>query len=98
MRRGSLKAFIEYFQPLMPPKSQTEPVDFGQTAVLECMTDLWDKVLRTCSPNPEVFFLCREELGLFNVLYRLGAKVPTAEITERVRRRLRAHHRTSNCA
>jgi predicted unusual protein kinase regulating ubiquinone biosynthesis (AarF/ABC1/UbiB family) len=65
---------------------QQEAVDFGQTTVLECMTELWDKVLKTCPPNPEVFFLCRQELGLFNVLYRLGATVPTAEITERVRK------------
>ena len=80
-----LKAFIEFFQFLMPPKNQTEAVDFGQTALLESMMELWDKVLSTCAPNPEVFFLCRQELGLFNVLYRLGAKVPTADITERVR-------------
>jgi predicted unusual protein kinase regulating ubiquinone biosynthesis (AarF/ABC1/UbiB family) len=80
-----LKAFTEYLQVLMPPKSQKGAVDFGQTTVLESTTALWDRVLKTCPPNPEVFFLCRQELGLFNVLYRLGAKVPTAEITERVR-------------
>jgi predicted unusual protein kinase regulating ubiquinone biosynthesis (AarF/ABC1/UbiB family) len=84
--RPVLKAFTEFLQFLMPPKAQKEAVDFGQATVLESMTKLWDKVLKTCPPNPEVFFLCRQELGLFNVLYRLGATVPTAEITERVRK------------
>ena len=64
-------------------------IDFGQTKVLECMTELWEKVLKTCPPNPEVFFLCRQELGLFNVLYRLGAQVATTEVTERVRSAMR---------
>jgi predicted unusual protein kinase regulating ubiquinone biosynthesis (AarF/ABC1/UbiB family) len=84
-----LKAFQEFFQIVMPPKSQTEAVDFGQSTVLKRMTGLWDKVLKTSPPNPEVFFICRQELGLFNVLYRLGARVPTAEITERVRMGMR---------
>ena len=80
-----LKAFVEYLQYFMPTKSQKEVIDFGQTTVLECMTELWEKVLKTCPPNPEVFFLCRQELGLFNVLYRLGAQVATTEVTQRVR-------------
>ena len=84
-----LRAFREYLQYLMPPKSQKQAIDFGQTTVLESMTELWEKVLKTCPPNPEVFFLCRQELGLFNVLYRLGAEVATAEVTERVRRATR---------
>ncbi len=84
--RPLLRAFVEYLQYFMPTRSQKEAVDFGKTTVLDSMTELWEKVLKTCPPNPEVFFLCRQELGLFNVLYRLGARVATAEVTERVRR------------
>ena len=80
-------AFREYLQYLMPTKGRKRAIDFGEPTALDSMTSLWDKVLRTCPPNPEVFFICRQELGLFNVLYRLKARVSTTEITERVRGR-----------
>jgi predicted unusual protein kinase regulating ubiquinone biosynthesis (AarF/ABC1/UbiB family) len=84
-----LDAFREYLQYLMPTKGANQAIDFGEPTALDSMTSLWDKVLRTCPPNPEVFFICRQELGLFNVLYRLGARVATAEVTARVRRAVR---------
>jgi len=84
-----LQAFMEYLQFLMPKKGRKKAIDFGQGKVLESLTSLWDKVLKTCPPNPEVFFLCRQELGLFNVLHRLGARVATTEVTGRVRRAVR---------
>lgn len=87
--RPILQAFREYLQYVMPTKGQKEPIDFGQPTVLESLTVLWEKVLKTCPPNPEVFFLCRQELGLFNVLHRLGARVATTAVTARVRRAAR---------
>lgn len=80
-----LEAFSEFFGHTMPTKDQRKPVDFGEAEVLERMLNIWDKSLRASVPNPEMFFLCRAELGLLNTLNRLGARIVTTDVARRVR-------------
>ena len=83
--RPVLQAFEEFFEHTMPPRDKRRPVDFGEAIVLDRMLNLWDKSLRAAVPNPELFFFCRAELGLFNTLNRLGAKIVTTDVARRIR-------------
>ncbi len=54
-------------------------VDFGQPALLDTLFRIWRKALWAKLANPEFAFITRAELGLYNLLHHLGARVATRE-------------------
>ncbi len=81
--REMMNSFIEYNKIILPMEGQEQVVDFGTPKLFNKMGGIWNDSLRRKLPDPEFFFLCRAELGLFNVLYKLGAKLKTTEIWDR---------------
>ena len=64
-------------------------VDFGQPLLLDTLFRIWRKALRDKLTNPEFAFITRAELGLYNLLHHLGAKVNTREVWNQVIERAR---------
>ena len=83
--RELMNSFIEYNKIILPMEGQEQEVDFGTPKLFHKMGGIWNDSLRRKLPDPEFFFLCRAELGLFNVLYKLGAKLKTTEIWDRIK-------------
>lgn len=84
--RRVMDSLIEFQKLFSPNENRKHAVDFGEKILLARMTALWNDALKNQLSQPDMFFLCRAELGLYNVLYRLGAKVRTTEISERILR------------
>jgi predicted unusual protein kinase regulating ubiquinone biosynthesis (AarF/ABC1/UbiB family) len=59
-------------------------VDFGQPVLLHTLFQTLRKALRDKLTNPEFAFITRAELGLYNLLHHLGAKVDTRDVWRRV--------------
>ncbi len=83
--RELMNSFIEYNQIILPMEGQEQEVDFSTPKLFDKIGGIWNDSLRRKLPDPEFFFLCRAELGLFNVLYKLGAKLKTTEIWDRIK-------------
>jgi hypothetical protein len=83
--REMLDGGIELFEMIFPNrKSGEKEVDFGDARVLAKLTELFRKSIQNKVTNPEFVFASRAELGLYNLLHRLEAKVDTARVRERV--------------
>jgi len=83
--REMLEAGIKFFDLIFPSRVAGEmEVDFGDAKVLTKLTEIFRKSIRNKITNPEFVFASRAELGLYNLLHRLGARVDTARIRERV--------------
>jgi predicted unusual protein kinase regulating ubiquinone biosynthesis (AarF/ABC1/UbiB family) len=54
------------------------PVDFGDPGVLRKLVHLWSESIRNKAVNPEFAFYGRAEIGLYNVLHQLRARIDTA--------------------
>lgn len=63
-------------------------VDFGDPAVLKKMFEVWTESIKTRAVNPEYLFYGRAEMGLYNTLHELKAKIDPAAILPRRRRDL----------
>jgi predicted unusual protein kinase regulating ubiquinone biosynthesis (AarF/ABC1/UbiB family) len=81
--RRVMDSLIEFFELVCPRDGKI--VDFGKKTFLDRLTGLWNHALKNQLSRGEMFFLCRAELGLYNVLYKLSARVKTTQISERVR-------------
>lgn len=57
-------------------------VDFGDAEVLRKMMQLWSESVRSKGVNPEFAFFGRAEMGLYNVLHQLRAKIATGYVSE----------------
>jgi predicted unusual protein kinase regulating ubiquinone biosynthesis (AarF/ABC1/UbiB family) len=55
-------------------------VDFGDPQILNKMTRIWEDSMRSKIINPEFAFYTRAELGLYNLLHQLRARVDTSKI------------------
>jgi hypothetical protein len=55
-------------------------VDFGDGKVLEKLTRLSHDVMRNKLVNPDWIFSSRAEIGLYNVLHLLRAKINTTAV------------------
>ncbi|SPE56602.1 putative ABC1 family protein [Verrucomicrobia bacterium] len=55
-------------------------IDFGDPAVLRKTVHLWGESIRNKAVNPEFAFYGRAEMGLYNVLHQLRAKVDTMAV------------------
>lgn len=56
------------------------PVDFADPGVLRKMVHLWAQSIKNKGVNPEFAFYGRAEMGLYNVLHQLRAKIDTASV------------------
>jgi hypothetical protein len=83
-RRVTL-ASIEFASLIYPdPARGSTVVDFSDPEPLRRMPDIWQMALKNRLSNPEFVFHCRAELGLYNMLHRLHARVDTALLADRV--------------
>jgi predicted unusual protein kinase regulating ubiquinone biosynthesis (AarF/ABC1/UbiB family) len=83
--RRILSQAIRFAELVYPdPKNQNPVVDFGNEAILNALAKLLSDSVRVKLTNPEFIFHTRAELGLYNLLHRLGAKVDTAAVNRRL--------------
>jgi predicted unusual protein kinase regulating ubiquinone biosynthesis (AarF/ABC1/UbiB family) len=83
--REMLDAGIKFFDLIFPSRVVGKmEVDFGDAKVLTKCAELFRRSIRNKITNPEFVFTSRAELGLYNLLHQLGARVDTARIRERV--------------
>jgi len=83
--RRILKAIIEFYNLVFPTDTPGEhDVDFGDIKFMRTLTGLWDVAVRNKFVNPEFAFASRAELGLYNLLHKLGARVDTAKLRQHV--------------
>jgi predicted unusual protein kinase regulating ubiquinone biosynthesis (AarF/ABC1/UbiB family) len=76
-----LKDTIDLYQTIHPaPASNHTVVDFGDGKVLEKLTRLSHDVMRNKLVNPDWIFSSRAEIGLYNVLHLLRAKINTTAV------------------
>jgi hypothetical protein len=83
--RRIMKAIIEFYNLVFPTDTPGEhEVDFGDIKFMRTLTGLWDVAVRNKFVNPEFAFASRAELGLYNLLHKLGARVDTAKLRQHV--------------
>jgi len=82
-----LESTCEYNRSILPDsKSKQQVVDFGDPSVFSGIADSIQVVFETKLVRPQLLFAMRAELGLLNMLHRLGARVETRRIVDRIRR------------
>jgi predicted unusual protein kinase regulating ubiquinone biosynthesis (AarF/ABC1/UbiB family) len=86
-RRALVSFAKDFFGKVYPPETELEDraFDFGKHQVVKEYLKASEQLLKTKGALPEYTFLARAELGLYNMLQRLGARVHTSRI---VRKRL----------
>jgi hypothetical protein len=79
---GRCLAFCRYGTTLIlpSPDSGGPVVDFSDVKFLNSLVNLWKKSLHTKKVNPEFAFYQRAEMGLYNLLHLLRAKVDTSAV------------------
>lgn len=83
--RRIMNAIIDFYNLIFPTDTPGEnEVDFGDIKFMRTLTGLWDVAVRNKFVNPEFAFASRAELGLYNLLHKLSAKVDTAKIRAHV--------------
>jgi predicted unusual protein kinase regulating ubiquinone biosynthesis (AarF/ABC1/UbiB family) len=83
--REMLDGAIQLFEMIFPSRKPGEKeVDFGDPKVLAKLTEMFGKSIQNKITNPEFVFASRAELGLYNLLHRLEARVDTARVREKV--------------
>jgi predicted unusual protein kinase regulating ubiquinone biosynthesis (AarF/ABC1/UbiB family) len=89
--RKLLEQAIAFYEMLFPGASGRTPVvDFGSDKVLNSMFQIWNNCLRSKTINPEFAFYTRAEMGLYNLLHMLRAKIDTAAALVRFYERIEA--------
>lgn len=82
--RQCMRSLIKFYEMIYPPpESGKTIVDFGDPAPLNSLAQNMRDAVRKKLTNPEVAFGSRTELGLYNLLHQLRAKVDTLEISRR---------------
>lgn len=83
--REMLDGAIQFFNLLFPDRGGGgEEVDFGDSRVLAKLAGMFRKSIENRITNPEFAFASRTELGLYNLLHQLDAKINTGRVRERV--------------
>lgn len=84
-RRALVSFARDFFGKVYPPEAELEdrPFDFGKHPVVKEYLQASEELLRTRGALPEYTFLARAELGLYNMLQRLGARVHTSRIVRK---------------
>jgi hypothetical protein len=65
-------------------KGGEKEVNFGDPGVITKLTAMFRKSIENKITNPEFVFASRTELGLYNLLHRLQARVDTGRIKEKI--------------
>jgi len=78
--RQTVALSIEFYKTVFPGG----PVNFGDSKVILTLTELWKEFLRNKLTCPDLIFASRAEMGLYNLLHKLGATVDTTEILNAV--------------
>jgi predicted unusual protein kinase regulating ubiquinone biosynthesis (AarF/ABC1/UbiB family) len=82
--RELLKGAVQFYEMLFPGLSGAGAVvDFGDAKILKAMFRILNDNLRNKMVNPEFAFYARAEMGLYNLLHLLRAKVDTTAILEK---------------
>jgi predicted unusual protein kinase regulating ubiquinone biosynthesis (AarF/ABC1/UbiB family) len=95
LSKSARRAFVEvaenFFRRVYPPEPEKDDqtFDFGKSPVVLEYTRETQKLFRGKALMPQYVFLARAEIGLYDMLHRLGARVHTSRI---VRRHLEAPH------
>lgn len=80
-----LNGAFEFGSRVFPRATATSAmVDFGSDAMFAGMARVAKEVLQSKLIRPEFVFVKRAELGLYNVLHQLGAKIRTCELVNRI--------------
>ena len=96
LNRMARRAFVEvaenFFGRVYPPEpgKESETFDFGRSPIVVEYTRETQKLFRGKALLPQYVFLGRAEIGLYDMLHRLGARVHTSRIVRRNLRRARA--------
>jgi predicted unusual protein kinase regulating ubiquinone biosynthesis (AarF/ABC1/UbiB family) len=78
-----LETITDFYNTVFPPPESNCPVvDFGSPRVLNSLTLNMQKAVRHKLANAEFAFSTRAELGLYNLLHQLAAKVDTADVLQ----------------
>jgi len=79
-----LKGAINFYEMLFPGlKGGGRVVDFGDAKILNAMFQILNDNVRNKMVNPEFAFYARAEMGLYNLLHLLRAKIDTSSILEK---------------
>jgi predicted unusual protein kinase regulating ubiquinone biosynthesis (AarF/ABC1/UbiB family) len=75
---------LDFYEMLFPsPGTGSTVIDFGDPKFLNMMIHLWKDSLQCKSVNPEFVFYQRAEMGLYNLLHFLRARLnPTVAVAE----------------
>jgi len=84
LARELLKRAIHFYEMLFPGLTGGgRVVDFGDPKILKAMFRIFNDNVRNKTVNPEFAFYARAEMGLYNLLHLLRAKVDTSAILEK---------------
>jgi predicted unusual protein kinase regulating ubiquinone biosynthesis (AarF/ABC1/UbiB family) len=79
--RRALSGFSErFYRKVYPPEPNAPPFDFGDASFLREYLREAQALARARGALPEHIFMARAELGLYQTLHRLRARVPTSAI------------------
>lgn len=83
--RRVMKAALQFARRMCPPASAGRAiVDFGDRSLFTGLTAVAKEVLQNKLTRPEWVFVKRAEIGLYNLLHLLGARVNTVELLRRL--------------
>ena len=83
-RRALIKFAANFYRKVYPPGPGNEkPFDFGDSAFLSDYLNESKNLLRTKGVLPELIFMARAEMGLYQTLHRLKARVHTSRIVRK---------------
>jgi len=79
--RKMLEEFEGFASAVFPLPAAAQPVvDFGKPTLLNALGRNLRRAVRDKLTNPQFAFISRAELGLYNLLHQLGARVNTREV------------------
>jgi aarF domain-containing kinase len=79
-RRALIRFADNFYRKVYPPKPEEHFFDFGDAAFLRDFLQESTNLLRTKGMLTEFIFMGRAEMGLYQTLHRLKARVPTSRI------------------
>ncbi len=83
-RRALISFADNFYRKVYPPESEKQsPFDFGNAEFLQDYLRESKNLFRTKGVLTEFIFMGRAEMGLYQTLNRLGARVPTSQIVRK---------------
>src|SRR5437588_5813307 len=82
-RRALIRFADNFYRKVYPPKPEKELFDFGDATFLRDYLRESKNLFRTKGVLTEFIFMGRAEMGLYQTLHRLRARVPTSQIVKK---------------